>query len=1240
MQPLINRAVLTLTISFLFNFFSFGQSANNSCAGAITLTPSTPCISAPGDLQDAVHTAPDGSCGTSPAGNTKAVWYMFTATSSSAAISLSGLGSNLSAATTYVEVLEGTCPASFSILACQAATSTLNLSTLVPGNLYYIRVYVTGITTGSPANRRGFTICLQSSPNDNCADAVTLTSAVACSNIAGTLDMATATTGLPAGCEAVGTHYDVWYKFVAAHATQTVTISSQGTNFTNPAIQLYSGTCLGLTSLQCGTTTLTQAGLTIGATYYIRVSNIGTAITANGGFNICVTQPAPPPANDDCASAVTLSNGVTNSAGTVWMATASTGIPVGCATGDPDDDVWYKFTPASTNLTILLTSIGTNLTSSGTRIQLFSSTCGSLVSVACGTTSLNASGLSAGVQYFIRVYSAGTGSIGGTSTGSAFSITASSAAAPGNDECATAYLIPTSTTCYNAKGTLTGATASAGIPIGSCTGTPDDDVWYEFVATKTNPTITLSSLAGSITTTGGGSRLQLLSGSCGALTSVACGTTSISGLTLTVGSPYYIRVYSFNNTALTGATFNICITNPPAAFATDSTTNIFNIDTVAKRLGYPWEVTYGPDDSLWITEARGYRVLRTSASRTGTEKEIAPQQVLKIPLGSSLVTFNRSVGTWPQGGMQGMAIHPEFMTNSSKRWVYLAYVYSGTCPSGPGSPCYFRTKIVRCQFYFAADAGNPTSLPKRDTLVILDTVISNLPGSNDHNSGRMKIGPVVEGSGPATYKLYYTIGDMGAGQFNNSSRVNYALAKDTCEGKILRLNTEPDGDGVPGSPQHDFDKWREWIPNDNPYTHTVIAGLRTPVYTFGHRNPQGLVWGNTNGTWRLFSSEHGDKSDDEVNILVAGKNYGWPKVTGVADNNYNTGDNTTDGFTQNDILAGQTVADETTYASSQPDYRNPLFSFFNWSAPMFELTTGNIFTWPTIAPSGLDFYGSSQIAGWKNSLLVTSLKYGVFRLKLNAAGDAIDSSVSINAVDTFPLLHGWRVRDIAISPNGGYIWAVIDSTGSTSGPTGGFGGSSTTTKDGGKMLRLTYKFMATLPTQILDFKGKLLPDETIRLEWIAFPDADHDYFEVEKSTNNNVFVPLARVSGPPPYSQIDPSPNVGNNYFRIKQVDKNGRYLYSKVINVVYNPGSFTTVTYANPVKDILGLNFSASAPEKVSIQLSTLDGRIVMSEVRRVDAGTSTINIDMSKMGSQMFMLKITSGEGRTIVAEKLVKL
>ena len=228
--------------------------------------------------------------------------------------------------------------------------------------------------------------------------------------------------------------------------------------------------------------------------------------------------------------------------------------------------------------------------------------------------------------------------------------------------------------------------------------------------------------------------------------------------------------------------------NLSQAQVVDSTTMLFNIDTVAKNLGYPWEITYGPDDSLWITEARGYRVLRMSATRTQANKNLAPQQVLKIPLGSSLVSFDRTVGTWPQGGMQGLAIHPLF--ESGKPWVYLSFVYAGTCPSNPGSPCYFRTKIVRCHFYYAGDAGSPN--PLKDTLTIMDTVISNLPGSNDHNSGRLAISPFTEADG--TYKLYYTIGDMGAGQFNNVSRLNQAQDPDTCEGKVLRLNTEPDLD--------------------------------------------------------------------------------------------------------------------------------------------------------------------------------------------------------------------------------------------------------------------------------------------------------------------------------------------------------------------------------------------------------------------------------------------------------------
>ncbi len=494
---------------------------------------------------------------------------------------------------------------------------------------------------------------------------------------------------------------------------------------------------------------------------------------------------------------------------------------------------------------------------------------------------------------------------------------------------------------------------------------------------------------------------------------------------------------------------------------TDSTSILFNMDTVAKNLGYPWEITYGPDDSLWITEARGYRVLRISATRTNSNRNLLPQQVLKIPLGNGEINFDRSSNRWPQGGMQGLAIHPDFMSDPNKRWVYLSYVYKKeTCPSS-NNPCYFRAKIVRCQFYFAADAGNPTSVPHRDTLIILDTVISNLPGSNDHNSGRMVIGPEPEGT-DNKYRLYYTIGDMGAGQFNNTSRVNYAQDRDTCEGKILRLNTEPDGDASYGV-IHQYNTWRQWIPNDNPFFHSdaQFNMLKTPVFSYGHRNAQGLAWGQVNSVWRLYSSEHGDKTDDEVNRIVSGGNYGWPKVAGMGtDNNYSS----LDAFANNDYLASGIINyNENTWATTNSMQR-PLFATFNWAASAIPADGSGIFTWGTIAPSSIDFY-KGNIPGWKYSLLVTSLKYGMYRLKLNASGTFVDSSSSTNTVDTFPLLHGWRVRDIAIHPvnNSGTFWVVIDSTGSTSGPTGGFNGANEPTPDGGKVLKLTYKTLITLP---------------------------------------------------------------------------------------------------------------------------------------------------------------------------------
>ena len=140
----------------------------------------------------------------------------------------------------------------------------------------------------------------------------------------------------------------------------------------------------------------------------------------------------PPTNNDNCANATSLTIGVTQANETVKNMNPSTGMPVPCS-GDPDDDVWYKFTPTSGLATISLSSIGTDLSSSGAMIQMFTGSCGSLSSYACGTTTLTTV-VQSGTAYYIRIYSAGTSPIGSTSGGSAFSITATSLTIPANDD--------------------------------------------------------------------------------------------------------------------------------------------------------------------------------------------------------------------------------------------------------------------------------------------------------------------------------------------------------------------------------------------------------------------------------------------------------------------------------------------------------------------------------------------------------------------------------------------------------------------------------------------------------------------------------------------------------------------------------------------------------------------------------------------------------------------------------------
>lgn len=240
-------------------------------------------------------------------------------------------------------------------------------------------------------------------------------------------------------------------------------------------------------------------------------------------------------------------------------------------------------------------------------------------------------------------------------------------------------------------------------------------------------------------------------------------------------------------------------------------------------------------------------------------------------------------------------------------FVFLAYTYNGT--NG------ITVKIVRYN-YTGSELQNP--------VVLLDDIRGNVI----HDGCRLVFAP--------DKTLFITTGDAA----------NQSLPQQLSSpnGKILRIN--PDGT----------------IPNDNPE-----AG--SPVWSFGHRNPQGLVFG-LNGI--LYSSEHGPDTDDEINIIDRGKNYGWPNVHGFCDK-----------------------------ASEK--------SFCTTAGVVEPLTAWT----PTLAACGLDYYNHDAFAQWKNSLLLVTLRAEkLVQLSLNTNGTAITGQK-----DFFVRTFG-RLRDLCIAPDG------------------------------------------------------------------------------------------------------------------------------------------------------------------------------------------------------------------------------
>lgn len=627
---------------------------------------------------------------------------------------------------------------------------------------------------------------------------------------------------------------------------------------------------------------------------------------------------------------------------------------------------------------------------------------------------------------------------------------------PANDNCANARLIVSDSVCVNATSKLTGqtltnATNQAYTLNSTCTYLAGAfDVWYKFVAKTKNPSVIISNVGAGWTLAT--VRVQLFSGSCGSFVEKACGlgsTTITPALTnpLTIGDTCWIRIHK-NQASAIGAnhTFDICVTDP---LEKGGRTNEIFSQTVLSgsgALSYPWEVTYGHDDSLWITEARGYKVYKMSSVNGGR------RTVLDLSFGSTwlgtggtgndtLTARQSGWSPWPQGGFAGLAIHPRFGDASNHDFVYVTYVHrylSGSSPNG----IIYRNKIVRFTY------NNSTY--RLESPVIIE---NDLPGSKDHNSQRLIIAPVTVG-GPQF--LFMGSGDMGSGQYENRYRPMNAQNPASLEGKILRYNLESD------NPVTSETGPAEWIPNDNPYSAT------SPVWSIGMRNNQGFAFDTVTNT--LYGSSHGPYSDDEINIIQEHKNYGHPIVIGyVGDGNYN-GSSTVG--TNTSVSAGSPYNDATAPSPAVPgftspyngkstcppignegtnrdninagpngEYKDPLFSAYavpsilaTWQNP------GGNANWRSEGWSGLDLYSNKVIPGWNRSLVAGGLKWGrLIRLKLNSTGTATLPSNAVgsnaNEGDTITYFQSVnRYRDLAFAPNGKDMFLIMDNNAATSGP--------------------------------------------------------------------------------------------------------------------------------------------------------------------------------------------------------------
>jgi carboxypeptidase T len=171
-----------------------------------------------------------------------------------------------------------------------------------------------------------------------------------------------------------------------------------------------------------------------------------------------------------------------------------------------------------------------------------------------------------------------------------------------------------------------------------------------------------------------------------------------------------------------------------------------------------------------------------------------------------------------------------------------------------------------------------------------------------------------------------------------------------------------------------------------------------------------------------------------------------------------------------------------------------------------------------------------------------------------------------------------------------------------------------------------------------NFFGKLTIDKKTELDWEVFMNDEYEYFEVEKSKDGIQFSSIAVIKENAPYKHTDNNPFIGNNYYRIKKVDKTGKAAYSKVISIFLNPEGSNLVIYPNPASNELRISMSGVQTSPVVIEIADMLGHIVYKK-QYTGNTLDGLKVNTNSLAPNMYIIRIFNNKKQLLTTQKFVK-